>query len=61
MYWIISIIILTKYSNDTRSFTDNDGTTKGDYIGIYLSNKDKPSNKISDYEWTFIGDKNIFF
>ena len=58
---MIGLKIHFKYSNDARSFTDNDGTAKGDYIGIYLSNKDKPSNKISDYEWTFIGNKNIFF
>ena len=58
---MIGLKIHFKYSNDARSFTDNDGTTKGDYIGIYLSNKDKPSNRISDYEWLYIGDKNIFF
>ena len=58
---MIGLKIHFKYSNDARSFTDNDGTAKGVYIGIYLSNKDKPCNRITDYEWTFIGDKNIFF
>lgn len=58
---MIGLKIHFKYSNDARSFTDNDGTAKGDYIGIYLSNKDKPSNRITDYEWLYIGDKNIFF
>ena len=57
---MIGLKIHFKYSNDARSFTDNDGTTKGDYIGIYLSNKDKPSNRISDYEWLYIGSRNIF-
>ena len=58
---MIGLKIHFKYSNDARSFTDNDGTVKGDYIGIYLSNKDKPSNRITDYEWLYIGNKNIFF
>ena len=57
---MIGLKIHFKYSNDARSFTDNNGTAKGDYIGIYLSNKDKPSNRISDYEWLYIGSRNIF-
>ena len=57
---MIGLKIHFKYSNDARSFTDNDGTAKGDYIGIYLSNKDKPSNRITDYEWLYIGSRNIF-
>lgn len=57
---MVGLNIFFRYSNDGLSFTENEGMIKGDYVGIYLSTKNKPSRKFEDYEWTYMGDRNIF-
>ena len=47
----ISSYIHIKYSNDGFSFTENNGETIGDYIGIYVDSTEADSTNFSDYRW----------
>ena len=43
-----------KYSNDGRTFTDNNGETPGEWIGQYVDNTETDSNVFSKYKWSKI-------
>lgn len=40
-----------KYSNDNKTFTDNDGEERGLYVGMYIDEHEYGSLNFNDYIW----------